>query len=158
VKRRQPLFSFVAQAREVVSNRATQLQRLNDRSHGDSHPLQSQRGCPRFCVIKLENNWEEHINEQGYTMLNHTAASQDAGKRAWIYIRIPHNHEPRFDSLEKDLRAYAGEQEFSLMGFSIDFNSRNGGRGMAQMLQAAKKMHSMFCSSGVWISSTLLCL
>ena len=73
------------------------------------------------------------------TQCSTTAASQDAGKRAWIYIRIPHNHEPRFDSLEKDLRAYAGEQEFSLMGFSIDFNSRNGGRGMVQMLQAAKE-------------------
>ncbi|MDD3227824.1 MAG: recombinase family protein [Oscillospiraceae bacterium] len=66
------------------------------------------------------------------------AASQDAGKRAWIYIRVARSPDPYYETLEDSLRSYASEQEFTLTGFSIDFNSKNGGHGLAQMLQAAK--------------------
>jgi hypothetical protein len=66
------------------------------------------------------------------------AAAEDTGKRAWIYIRSVRSPDPYYDTLEDSLRSYANEQAFTLTGFSIDFNSRNGGHGLAQMLQAAK--------------------
>jgi hypothetical protein len=67
-----------------------------------------------------------------------TATGQNDGKRAWIYIRMVRSPDPYYDMLEDSLRSYANEQAFALTGFSIDFNSRNGGHGLAQMLQAAK--------------------
>ena len=71
---------------------------------------------------------------------NHTAPATDpeAGKRAWIYIRMVRSPDLYYDTLEGSLRAYADEQEFTLTGFSIDFHSKSGGHGLAQMLQAAK--------------------
>jgi hypothetical protein len=69
---------------------------------------------------------------------NNTFRNNEQEKRAWIYIRMTRSPDPYYDTLEDTLRSLAGENQFTLTGFSIDYHSRNGGHGIAQMLQAAK--------------------
>ena len=102
MKRRQPLFSFVAMAREVVSNRAItdkRKPRLNVRSHGDRHPLWL--GVSVFVPLSDETKEEER------KMKNHIEASSAAQKRAWIYIRKTHTPDSYYNSLEETLRSFA---------------------------------------------------